>query len=179
MLGCVSAEAARASRTRDWRRAGSPTLIRAQGLQRDAAVQPGVPCAVHHAHAALADPGLHAVRPQHFAGRQRRRLRAGQSVQDGVLQRLAFRVQQSLDFLAQRGIGGERLFHVRAPFPFGQLQRGAEDFLQTRPSLGRHVAVLAETSRYSHALAMAQSRFTVRGEMLIASAVSSTVIPQK
>ena len=102
-----------------------------------------------------------------------------QRVQDGVLQRFALRVEQTLDFLAQCGIGGERLFHIRPPFPFRQLKSGAEDLFQTRPSLGRHVAVLAEISRWSHALAMAQSRFTVRGETLIASAVSSTVIPQK
>ena len=51
--------------------------------------------------------------------------------------------------------------------------------LMRAPALGAHACEVPSSSRASHARATAQCRFTVAGEMSIASAVSSIVSPPK
>src|SRR5439155_6162781 len=135
--------------------------------------------AVDNPHAALPDPGFHAIGPEHRAARQLRRGPPVQSTEYRVFKRAAFGVQEPFHLLTQSRIGAAALFEKSEALLVGQFERGAEDLLDPRPALRGHRAALDEISTRSQALAMAHSRFTVRGAMASASAVSSTVMPQK
>ena len=134
---------------------------------------------IYLAHAARAQPreqpiGVHDTASQVFTDvrleQQRRR-----GFQEG-LDTIACS-QQPIDPRAQHRVGSARLGKIRLAFGVVAGQRAFKDALHSRPIVQR--VHLALSSLYSHNFAVAQSRFTVAGEMPRASAVSSTDKPTK
>src|ERR1700693_3808984 len=79
----------------------------------------------------------------------------------------------------QRGLGANLIEISRTVRRFS-FERSGKHFLDLLPVFGRHVhAFLCFMSRCSQALAVAHSRFTVAGEMLRTSEVSSIERPPK
>ena len=85
--------------------------------------------------------------------------------------------KQLFDLRAQAAVGPTGLRYIRLPLGAVARERFLQDALHSRPVSRASSSALS--SLYSHSFAVAQSRFTVAGEMSSASAVCSTDSPVK
>ena len=157
-----------------------------QELQGHIALQALIARAVHDAHAATTKALEHAVAciGRHGGHRiQSRALRQVQRRHDVVEQRIegAPRVVRRQQ---RRDIGPNRFRQrhgreVARPRLLGLTQHLVERRFNLRPPLRRRPVRHVVSSRFNHARAAIQSRFTVAGESCSASAVSSMLSPTK
>src|ERR1017187_4529897 len=151
--------------------------LRLYELHGDAAAQARVPGFVDHAHTAFAEFALDLIMADGVA---RPILAHAQQVRGGTKQaRRIVLTQQVLDFGAQLRVALAGGIEKVRPLGFRPLASGTENFLDAAPAFRCHTASRPASCTRSHALAIAQSLFTVRGEMAMASAVSSTERPPK
>ena len=153
--------------------------LRRQELERHRPIELRVVGKIDVAHAARAQPRHQPIRVHGTAGQvltdvwvehqHDRRLEEGLDMIAGG--------QQAIDPRAQRRVGSAGLSEICLAFGVLARQGAFEDALHSRPVVQRvHPAL---SSLYSHSFAVAQSRFTVAGEMPRASAVSLTDKPAK
>ena len=155
-----------------------------QRLQGHRAIEDLIAREVNHAHPASRDLTHDSVLANRLSGKRRvvveNQIRAdGPSRHVEVAIRSPMAVEQALHLAQKLRVGtslgsGEGVALGRV-----DVERGVEDFVDALPAFAGHGSGLRSSSRASQARAIVQCRFTVAGEVSIASAVSSTVRPPK
>ena len=152
-----------------------------ENFQRDVAIEPRIARAIHLAHAARAE-SRHPAGTSSRRGRSARALRLADRAAPLPAFRESFRHDRSTasnvsTWARNAAVGPAGLREVRLPLGAVARERSLEHALHARPVIELRHRLLS--SLYSHSFAVAQSRFTVAGEMPSASAVSSTDSPAK